>query len=97
MIHYKLLAPKILWLGTISLATMQLGWAPLCKAQEVSPAIFTATGVEDTYPAKKVLPKKPVKVQTAAVSNSKMSDHAILERRKTRPARKQNVVSAPGI
>ena len=30
--------------------------SPTCKAQEVSPAIFTNTGVEDVYPAAKPKP-----------------------------------------
>ena len=47
MNHFKLLLPKMLWFGTIGVATMLLGWTPSCKAQEVSPAHFTQTGVED--------------------------------------------------
>lgn len=35
------------------LATMLLGGTPFCSAQEVSPDHFTATGVEDVYPAKR--------------------------------------------
>ena len=33
--------------------------SPACKAQEVSPAIFTNTGVEDVYPAAKPKPAAP--------------------------------------
>ncbi|HEY6384678.1 MAG TPA: hypothetical protein VIX91_03260 [Candidatus Acidoferrum sp.] len=95
---YKLLVPKTLWLGTISLLTMLLAWAPFSKAHEVCPANFTATGVEDTYPAKRVPPKKPAKIKTTTQSNAMLSDHAIVEKRKTQPVvRKQNVVSAPNI
>lgn len=98
MNHYRLPVSKTLWLGTIGLAAILVSWTPSCKAQEVSPAIFTVTGVEDVYPAKKVLAKKPARVQTAAHSNSHSSDQAIAEKRKAQPAaRKHNVVSAPSI
>jgi hypothetical protein len=61
----KQLLPKTLWLGAFGLAAILLG-SPSCKAQEVSPAHFTDTGVEDTYPVAKPSPKKPAKVQIAA-------------------------------
>jgi hypothetical protein len=84
--------------STIERTMAMIGWTPSCKAQEVSPAIFTATGVEDVYPAQKPLPKKAAKVQTSAHANSILSDQANAEKRKTRPAvRKQNIVSAPSV
>jgi hypothetical protein len=97
MNNYKRSVPKTLWLATIGFAAILVGWTPSCKAQEVSPAIFTATGVEDVYPAKKVLTKKAAKVPTAAHSNSILSNQRAAEKRKTRPARKQNVGSAPSV
>jgi len=95
----KLLLPKTLWLGTIGVATMLLGWTPSCKAQEVSPAHFTDTGVEDVYPAKKLLAKKPAKVYIATHSiQAKPCNQAIDRKQNThRAARKRNVVSAPSI
>jgi hypothetical protein len=95
----KLLLPKTLWLGTIGVATMLLGWTPSCKAQEVSPAHFTDTGVEDVYPAKKLLAKKPTKVYIATHSiQAKLSNQAINRKQNThRAARKRNLVSAPSI
>src|SRR5258708_29714207 len=64
MNYFKLLTPKALWLGTIGIATILLGWTPSCKAQEVSPARFTDTGVEDDYPVKPPA-KKLAKTQIA--------------------------------
>ncbi len=95
----KLLLPKTLWLRTIGVATMLLGWTPSCKAQEVSPAHFTDTGVEDVYPAKKLLAKKPAKGYIATHSiQAKPSNQAIGRKQNThRAARKRNVVSAPSI
>ena len=95
----KLLLPKALWLGTIGVATMLLGWTPSCKAQEVSPAHFTDTGVEDVYPANKLLAKKPAKGYIATHSiQAKPSSQAIDRKQNThRAARKRNVVSAPSI
>jgi hypothetical protein len=98
MKNYRLSAPKTLWLGTIGFAAILVGWTPSCKAQEVSPAIFTATGVEDVYPAKKEVTKKAAKVPTAAHANSLLSNQGVTAKRKTRPAaRKQNVGSAPSV
>jgi hypothetical protein len=97
MKNYKLFVSKTL-LGTIGFAAILVAWTPSCKAQEVSPAIFTATGVEDVYPAKKVLTKKAAKVPTAAQSNSLLSNQGVAAKRKTRPAaRKQNVGTAPSV
>jgi hypothetical protein len=95
----KLLLPKTLWLGTIGVATMLLGWTPSCKAQEVSPAHFTDTGVEDVYPAKELLAKKPAKVCIATHSiQAKPSNQAIDRKQNThRAARKRKAVSAPSI
>ena len=80
---------------------MLLAWTPACKAQEVSPAIFTNTGVEDAYPAGKPVAKKAVKVQVAAHAGQGMTggvaDNAMIARKQNphRVARKTNVISAP--
>ena len=94
---YKQLLPRTIVLGAVGVAAMLLVSTPSCKAQEVSPAIFTATGVEDAYPAKKVVTKKATKVQTSAHSNSTLSNQGVAEKRKTQPARKQNAGSAPSV
>jgi hypothetical protein len=94
--YFRHLLPKTILLGSIGLATVVLGGAPSCKAQEVSPAHFTDTGVEDYYPAKKPLPKNPAKVQIA--TNAMSSNQGIARKQKVhRVARKQNVVHAPSI
>ena len=96
--YFKHLLPKTILLGSIGLATMLPGGTPSCKAQEVSPAHFTDTGVEDYYPAKKPLPKKTAKVRIATNTNPVSSNEATARKQKThRVARKQNVVSAPSI
>jgi len=89
--------PKTVWLGTIGLAAMLLGSAPSCKAQEVSPAIFTATGVEDVYPAKKPLSKNTAKVQTSTHPRPTIFNQAVDRRRTQRAARKQNVAASPSL
>jgi hypothetical protein len=94
---YKLWIPKTLWVGSIGLAAMLLGWTPSCRAQEVNPALFTNTGVEDAYPVKKPLPKKAVKVPVAAHPSPVISNGTIARKRTRRAARKQNVVSAPTV
>ena len=98
MNYFKVLLPKTLWVGTIGVAAMLLGWTPSCKAQEVSPAIFTDTGVEDVYPAAKPLAKKPAKVQIAArAEQSIVGNNANAPKQNAhRVARKTNVVIAPG-
>jgi hypothetical protein len=98
MNSHKLLLPKTLWLGTIGLAAVLLGWTPSCKAQEVNPAIFTNTGVEDAYPVQKPLPKKTAKVQVAANPKPVSSNEAIARKQKANgAARKQNVAYAPSL
>jgi hypothetical protein len=94
---YKLWIPKTLRVGSIGLAAILLGWTPSCKAQEVNPALFTATGVEDVYPVKKPLPKKGVKALAAADPSPAISRGATARKRTRRAARRQNVVSAPAI
>lgn len=98
MNHFKLLVPKTLWLGTIGLATMLLGWTPSCKAQEVNPVRFTETGVEDVYPAKPPA-KKPARVHIATNSVQAGPSHqAIVRKQNThRAARKRDAVFAPGM
>ena len=98
MNHSKLLVPKTLWLGTIGIATMLLGWTPSCKAQEVSPVRFTETGVEDVYPAKPPA-KKLAKVQIATHSvQAGPSNQTMVRKQNThRAARKRNVTFAPGM
>jgi hypothetical protein len=97
MNYFKVLLPKTLWMGTIGVAAMLLGWTPSCKAQEVSPAIFTDTGVEDVYPVAKPLAKKPAKVQVVARANQGAASNDAYARKQNthRVARKPNVVSAP--
>lgn len=94
---YKLWIPRTLWVGSFGFAAMLLGWVPSCKAQEVNPALFTDTGVEDAYPVKKPLPKKAVKVPAATHSSLVISNGAMARKRTRRAARKQNVVSAPTV
>ena len=95
----KLLLPKTLWFGTNGVATMLLCWTPSCKAQEVSPAHFTQSGVEGVYPVEKPLAKKPAKVYIAA--NSIQAGHskqaAGRKQNAQRSARKRDVVLAQGI
>jgi hypothetical protein len=99
MNHFRLLLPKTLWLGTIGVATMLLGWTPSCKAQEVSPAHFTDSAVEDIYPVKKPLAKKPAKIHIATNSIPAGPSKQAVDRKKNahRIARKQEVVLAQGI
>jgi len=98
MNYFKLLAPKALWLGTIGIATILLGWTPSCKAQEVSPARFTDTGVEDVYPVKPPA-KKLAKTQLAARFIPAGASNQAMARKQNphRAARKRNVVFAPGM
>jgi hypothetical protein len=101
MNNFKALLPKTVWIGTLGVAAMLLGWTPSCKAQEVSPAIFTNTGVEDAYPAAKPAAKKAVKVQVAAHAcqgvTGGVADNDANARKQNahRIARKTNAVSAP--
>ena len=98
MNRFKILLPKTLWLGAIGVA-MMLGWTPSCKAQEVSPAHFTETGVEDIHPVQKPLAKKPAKAYIAA--NSIHAGHSKQaggrKQNAQRSARKRDVVLAQGI
>ena len=97
MNYRKLLQSKTLWLGTLGLATMLVGWTPACKAQESSPAHFTDTGVEDAYPTTTPLAKKPAKVQLSTNLKTVTSDQAIGRKQKSHKAvRKQSEVSASG-
>lgn len=90
----KQFLPKTLWLGAFGLATILLGGAPSCKAQEVNPAIFTDSGVVDAYPVMKSSPKKPAKVQIAANFTPVSSDQTSARKQKAhRVARKQNDAS----
>jgi hypothetical protein len=97
MKNFKAMLPKTLWMGTIGVAAMLLGWTPSCKAQEVSPAIFTDTGVEDVYPAAKPPAKKAAKLQIAAHPNQGVGSNDAYARKQNahRVARKPIVVSAP--
>ena len=94
---YKLWIPRTLSLGSIGLAAMLLGWTPSCKAQEVNPALFTDTGVEDAYPVKKPLPKKAVKVPAATHPEPVITNGAMARKRTRRAACKQNAVSSPTV
>jgi hypothetical protein len=91
---YKQLLPRTIFFGSLGLAAMLLVSTPSCRAQEVNPAIFTDTGVEDAYPAKKPLTKKAAKVETAAHPTAMASAPAMASRRKSNTvARKQNTPS----
>lgn len=95
MNYCKHLLPKTLWFGTIGLATVLVGWTPSCKAQEVNPAHFTDTSVEDAYPATKPLRRKPPKVRMAVNPMPVTSDKAIARKQKAhKAARKQSEASA---
>ena len=73
--------------------------SPTCKAQEVSPAIFTNTGVEDAYPAAKPKPAATHsrKQQTNSAATTQLADkrnsskppqpsvQAVAEKRKQTP------------
>jgi hypothetical protein len=97
MNYFKVLLPKTLWMGTLGVAAMLLGWTPSCKAQEVSPAIFTDTGVEDVYPVAKPVAKKTVKVQVVSRAQQGVASNDADARKQNarRVARKTNVVTAP--
>ena len=95
---YKLWIPKTLWVGSIGLAAILLGWTPSCKAQEVNPALFTDTGVEDAYPVKKPLRRKAVKAPVATHASSVIFNNKTMARKRTRrAAHKQNVVFTPTV
>jgi hypothetical protein len=102
MKNFGAMLPKTVWIGTLGVAAMLLGWTPSCKAQEVSPAIFTNTGVEDAYPAAKPVAKKTVKLQVAAHAGQGVTGGVAGN---DANARKQNAhrtvrkvdVSAPGL
>jgi hypothetical protein len=99
MKNFKALLPKTVWVGTLGVAAMLLGWTPSCKAQEVSPAIFTDTGVEDAYPVAKPLAKKPARVQVAAHAVQSVASNDSNERKQNahRVARKVKVTATPGL
>src|SRR5437899_8311360 len=97
MNHFKLLLSKILWLGTIGVATLLVSWTPSCKAQEVSPAHFTETAVEDAYPVQKPPAKKPAKVHVATNAIQAGPSKRVVDRKKNtrRLARRRNVAYTP--
>lgn len=98
MDSYKTLASKTFWLGLVGLATMFLGGSAPCKAQEVNPAQFTDTGVEDAYPPRKPAPKVAKKVVAATHPKQTVSNQSIARRRKSQhAARKQNVAFTPNL
>jgi|SRR5208282_582655 len=96
MKNIKSLVPKAMWIGTIGLGAILLGWTPSCKAQEVSPAIFTDSGVEDVYPAAKPVAKKPVKTLVAGQPNSTVASNQMDARKLNahRVARKTTVAAS---
>jgi len=103
MKNFKAMLPKTVWIGTLGVAAMLMGWTPSCKAQEVSPAIFTDSGVEDVYPVAKPAPvaKKAVKAQVAVKADQGQStaSNGAVDRKQNahRVARKVNVAAAPGL
>ena len=96
MNHLKVMLPKALWLGIIGIATMLLGWTPSCKAQEVSPARFTETGVEDVYPVQPPA-KKPAKAYLATRSLQARPSNQAADRKQNRAARKRDLVATLGM
>ena len=58
--------------------------SPACKAQEVSPAIFTNTGVEDAYPAAK--PKPAVTHSRKQQTGSAASTQPAAKRNSSKPS-----------
>ncbi len=99
MKNFKAMLPKTVWIGTLGVAAMLMGWAPSCKAQEVSPAIFTNTGVEDVYPVAKPVAKKTARVQVVSHAQQGVAGNNADARKQNahRVARKTNVVSAPAV
>jgi hypothetical protein len=99
MKNFKAMLTKTLWMGSLGAAAMLLGWTPSCKAQEVSPAIFTDTGVEDVYPVAKPVAKRPAKVQVAAHSNQSVANNGTDVRKQNahHVVRKTTVASAPAV
>lgn len=99
MTNFKAMLPKTVWIGTLGVAAMLIGWTPSCKAQEVSPAIFTNTGVEDVYPVAKPVAKKTAKVQVVSHASQGVASNDTDARKQNahRVARKTNVVSAPAV
>ena len=94
----KQLLPKTLWLGAFGLAAILLGSPSSSKAQEVSPAHFTATGVEDAYPVTKPSPKKTSKVQIATNLAPVSADAKTGRAQKARKVvRKQTEVSSASL
>jgi hypothetical protein len=72
------------------LAAMLLGCAPFCGAQEVDPDHFTATGVQDDYPAKSPLTKQgTTKVPTATRSIPGLSRQGDASKQKAIPDTRQ--------
>jgi len=98
MKNFKSFVPKAMWIGTIGLGALLLGWTPSCKAQEVSPAIFTDSGVEDVYPAAKPVAKKPVKTLVSVQSNSTVSGDPMNARKQNaRRVARKTTVAAPSL
>lgn len=98
MKNIKALLPNTVWIGTLGVAAMLLGWTPSCKAQEVSPAIFTNTGVEDAYPVAKTAAKKAVKVQVAAhAGQSATGSDANAQKQSAHRVARKTVVTTPGL
>ena len=104
MKNFKSLVPKAMWMGTIGLGAMLLGWTPSCKAQEVSPAIFTDSGMEDATcpaikPAAKPVAKKPVKTLVSTQSGSTVNADQTNARKQSahRVARKTAVAASSGL
>jgi hypothetical protein len=100
MKNFKSLVPKAMWIGTMGLGAMLLGWTPSCKAQEVSPAIFTDSGMEDvTCPALKPAAKKTVKTLVSTQSGATVNGDQTNARKQSvhHVARKTNVAASTGL
>jgi hypothetical protein len=98
MKNFKAMLPKTVWIGTLGVAAMLMGWTPSCKAQEVSPAIFTEAGVEDMYPVAKPVAKKAVKMQTAAHTDlSASGGKADVRKQNGQRVARKTVMTTPGL
>jgi hypothetical protein len=70
---HKKLFPKLFWLGAMGLGAALFGAEPSCKAQEVNPTRFTATGVEDEYAVQKPQMKKTILAKTSTQAMTRIS------------------------
>ena len=72
----------------LALATMLVCCTPSCRAQEVNPDHFTATGVEDVYPVKRPSPAHRSTKQTTAIPKTHAHSALTLSGRASAPKQK---------